>query len=215
MLVQDVMTMDVVSITSETSLADAKRIMQAHRFKRLPVVDKGKLTGVVTEHRLEHISPGKATTLTVWEVGYLLEKTPVSKIMERNVVTVVPDMTVEEALTLAQTKRVGALVVVEPKKNKVVGIVTTNDFFYKIANKVLGIGEPGTRIHVDSGGDAPELEKVLSIINRHGLTLVTIHLLTPPEKEKKDVVVHVVEENVEPVIKDLRDLGFSVETRSR
>ena len=213
MLVKDVMTTNVVTVPSDTSLADAKRIMEAHKFQRLPVVDKGKLKGVVTEKRLERVSPSEATSLTVWEVGYLLEKTPVKKIMAKNVVTVSPDMTVEEGLALAQSKKVGALVVIE-KKN-VIGIVTTNDFFYKIANKVLGIGEPGTRIHVVEGGEAPALEKVINRINRHKMDIVTIHVLTPPEQEHKDVVVHVRSKDVKNLLEDLRADGFNVDTRSR
>ncbi|WP_028315558.1 CBS domain-containing protein [Desulfatibacillum aliphaticivorans] len=213
MLVKDVMTANVVTITSDTSLADAKRIMEAHKFQRLPVVDKGKLKGVVTEKRLEKVSPSEATSLTVWEVGYLLEKTPVSKIMAKNVVTVTPEMTVEEGLALAQTNKVGALVVIEA--GKVIGIVTTNDFFYKIANKVLGIGEPGTRIFILRGGEGPELEKILGHVNKHQMKIVTIHVLSPPDQEKHDVVVHVTSKDVKALLKDLRADGFKVATRSR
>lgn len=213
MLVKDVMTTNVVTVPSDTSLADAKRIMQAHKFQRLPVVDKGKLKGVVTEKRLERVSPSEATSLTVWEVGYLLEKTQVKKIMAKNVVTVTPDMTVEEGLSLAQSKKVGALVVLDNKI--VVGIVTTNDFFYKIANKVLGIGEPGTRVHIEGGGEGPTLEKIISRINRHKMKIVTIHVLTPPEKKKNDVVVHVSSKDVKALLEDLKADGFNVNTRSR
>jgi acetoin utilization protein AcuB len=216
MLIKDVMTAKVVTIPSDTSLSDAKRILQAHKFRRLPVVDKGKLQGVVTEHRLEHVSPGKATTLTVWEVGYLLEKTLVSKIMEKSVITVVPEMTVEEGLAVAQKNKVGALVVVKNEKSReVVGIATTNDFFYKIANKVLGIGEPGTRILVEDGGEGPALEQVIGAINRHKLKIVTIHMLTPPQKPLKDVVVHLDSKKVDALIKDLKAQGFAVTIRNR
>src|SRR3989304_4359870 len=98
--VRDIMSSNVVTIPSSTSIADAKRIMEAHRFRRLPVVDKGKLVGIVTERRLESVSPSKATSLTVWELSYLLHKTSVKEIMERHVVTVSPDMTAEEATAL-------------------------------------------------------------------------------------------------------------------
>ena len=56
MYVRDIMKTNVVTIPSSTSIADAKRIMDAHRFRRLPVVDKGKLVGIVTERRLESVS---------------------------------------------------------------------------------------------------------------------------------------------------------------
>ncbi|MCD6567816.1 MAG: CBS domain-containing protein [Dehalococcoidia bacterium] len=69
MYIRDIMTTNVVIIPSNTSIADAKRIMTAHKFERLPIVDKGKLVGIVTSHGLEQMSSLKATSLTVWELG--------------------------------------------------------------------------------------------------------------------------------------------------
>ncbi len=213
MYVRDIMTTNVVTIPSSTSIADAKRIMQAHRIGRLPVVDKGKLVGIVTERRLEKVSPSKATSLTVWELSYLLDKTPVKEIMEGNVVTVPPDMTAEEALAVAQSNKVGALVVVED--GRVVGISTTNDFFYKIVNPVLGLGEPGARIEVTGGGEGKVLEEVISTVNKRGLKITALHLLAPPEAAKKDVIIHVDSEDVAQLIADLEGKGYSAKLRRR
>ena len=74
MYIKDIMTMNVITIPSNTSIADAKKIMEAHKIHRLPVVDKGKLVGLVTERRLEAYTPSKATSLSVWEIRYLLNK---------------------------------------------------------------------------------------------------------------------------------------------
>ncbi len=213
MYVKDIMTTNVVTIPSNMSIADAKRIMKAHKFRRLPVVDKGKLVGMVTEHRLEQVSPSKSTSLTVWEIGYLLEKTTVKEIMEKTVITASPDMTVEEALAVAQNNRVGAVVIVDA--GNVVGIVTTNDFFYKIANKILGIGEPGVRIEVINGGEGPALEEVISLANKNNLKITTMHIIAPPEKEQKDVVVHVESNNTEKLVEELKARGYGVSVRNR
>ncbi len=213
MYIKDVMTTNVVTIPSSMSIADAKRIMKAHKFRRLPVVDKGKLVGIVTENRLEQVSPSKSTSLTVWEIGYLLEKTTVKEIMEKNVVTVLPDMTVEEGLAVAQNNRVGAVVVVDGEH--VVGVVTTNDFFYKIANKILGIGEPGVRVEVTNGGEGPALEEVISLVNKNNLKINTLHIIAPPEKEQKDVVVHIESNNTEKLVAELKGCGYSVSVRKR
>ena len=174
MNVRDIMTTNVVTIPSNTSVTDAKRIMAAHRIRRLPVVDKGKLVGIVTEHRLESVSPSKASSLTVWELSYLLDKTTVKEIMERDVITCSPDTSVEESVAIAQGHKVGALVVVED--GRVVGISSTNDIFYKIVNPILGIGEPGSRIEVAGGGNAKALEEILSTVNKLGLEITTIHI---------------------------------------
>ena len=215
MLVKDIMTMNVVTIPSNTSISDAKRIMEAHRIRRLPIVDRGKLVGMVTEHRLEAYTPSKATTLSVWEIGYLLGNTPVKDIMEKNVVTVTPDMTVEEVLALAQEKGVGALPVLED--GQVVGIVTTNDFFYKIANPVLGIGMPGTRIEVIGKGDEMVIEDVVSLANRQGMRIITIHVLNIPSSpgEKKDIVIHLDTEDTGKFVEELKTKGYEVILRTR
>jgi acetoin utilization protein AcuB len=213
MKVGDIMTTNVVTIPSNTSIAEAKRIMAAHHIRRLPVVDKGKLVGIVTEHRLESVSPSKATSLSVWELTYLLDKTTVKEIMERDVVTCSPDTSVEESVAIAQGNKVGALVVVED--GRVVGISSTNDIFYKIVNPVLGIGEPGTRIEVAGGGNAKALEEILSAVNKLGLEITTIHIEQLPESKVKDVCVHVSDGDVKKLVAELKAKGYKVGVRRR
>jgi acetoin utilization protein AcuB len=213
MNVRDIMTTNVVTIPSNTSVADAKRIMAAHRIRRLPVVDKGKLVGIVTEHRLESVSPSKASSLTVWELGYLLEKTTVKEIMERDVITVSPDMSAEESLAVAQGNKVGAVVVVED--GRVVGISTTNDFFYKIVNPILGMGLPGSRIEIAGGGNAKALEEILSAVNKLGLEITTIHIEQLPEAKTRDVCVHVSNGDVKKLISELKAKGYKASVRRR
>lgn len=219
--VRDIMTTNVVTIPSSTSIADAKRIMEAHRFRRLPVVDKGKLVGIVTERRLESVSPSKATSLTIWELSYLLDKTwdwirpktTVKEIMERNVITTSPDMTVEESLALAQGHKVGALVAVED--GRVVGIATTNDFFYKIVNPILGLGQPGTRIEITGGGDTKAMGEIISTISELGLKVVTSHIIASPDATEKNIVVHVDTKDVSQLVSELEIKGYKVDVRRR
>jgi acetoin utilization protein AcuB len=215
MFVKNVMTMNVISIPSNTSIADAKRIMDAHKIRRLPVVDRGRIVGVVTERRLEQYTPSKATSLSVWEIGYLLGNTPVKDIMEKNVVTVTPDMTVEEALGAAQGHGVGALLVVE--NERLVGIVTTNDFFYKIANPVLGIGMPGTRVEVIGKGNDTVIEDVVSLANKKGIRIITIHVIHIPDEpgEKKDIVIHLDTEDITAFVDAIKEKGYEVIVRTR
>ncbi len=215
MFVKDMMTMNVVSIPSKTSIADAKRILDAHKIRRLPVVDRGRLVGIVTERRLEQYTPSKATSLSVWEIGYLLGNTPVKDIMEKNVITVTSDMTVEEAIGVAQRNGVGALIVVE--KERLVGIVTTNDFFYKIANPVLGIGMPGTRMEVIGKGKDTVIEDVVSLANKKGIRIITIHVIDIPEEpgEKKDIVIHLDTEDVTAFVEEIKKKGYEVIVRMR
>ena len=213
MYIKDVMTMNVVTIPSNTTIADTKRIMEAHKIRRLPVVDRGKLVGMVTEHKLEEYTPSKATSLSVWEISYLLGNTTVKDIMEKNIVTVNPDMTVEEALALAQEKKVGALPVLED--GRLVGIVTTNDFFYKIANPTLGIGMPGTRVQITTKTDKNILEDICKVVSQVGMNILTLHMISSTEIGGKDIVVHVDTEDVTDMVKELEDKGYDVIVRKR
>ena len=216
MYVRDIMTTNVITIPGSTSIIDAKRIMEAHKCRRLPVVDKGKLVGVVTKDGLERVALPETISRDIWELSYSfvsLYRTQVKKIMKKNVVAVTPDMTVEEAVALAQARKVGALVVVED--NQVVGIATTNDFFYRVVNKVLGVGEPGTRIEVAEGGEGKPLEEIVSCINKYGLNITSLHIIALPEATKKDVVVHVDSEDVNQLVTELRDKGYKVSLRKR
>ena len=217
MYVRDIMTTDVITIPANTSIINAKRIMREHKFRRLPVVDGGgKLVGIVTEADLEKVSPPGSASPGVWEFSYNVMSifgTQVREVMKKKVVTVTPGTTVEEAVAVAQANKVGALVVVED--DRVVGIVTTNDFFYRIVNKVLGVGEPGVRIQVTGGGEGKALEEVISLINKHGLRITTLHIIALPQTTKKDVVAHVDCEDASRLISELTGRGYEVALRKR
>jgi len=213
MYVRDIMVTEVVTVPSDTSVAEARKIMDTHGFSRLPVVDKGKLVGIVSTRRLEQVSPSKATSLTMWELSYLLSKTTVKEIMVKDVVTVSPDTTVEEVVALAQRHKIGGVVVVEG--GKVVGISTTTDLFYKMVNPILGVGKPGTRIEILGGGEGKALEEIISLINRYGLEIVTLHTIVPPGVTEKKLVVHLGNDNLSQFIADLESKGYEVNVRRR
>ncbi len=215
MLIKDVMTKGVITASSNTPVSDAKRIMKEHGFRRLPVVDDGKLVGVVTEARLERVSP-KSTTPLLWQVAYIVSHTTVRDVMETKIITIKPTATVEQGVALAQKHHVGSLIVVD--KGKVVGIVTTNDFFYHIVNPILGIGKPGTRILVTGAGDSKSAEKALACLNKFGIELDAIWIMeADPEtkKAKKDIVFQVDTEDVTPIIEELNKCGFVATIRPR
>ena len=215
MFVRDIMTTNVVTIASNTSIIKAKRIMDSKKLKRLPVVSEGKLVGVVTAQRLERVVPPE-TGRSMWELTYSfgsLYRTRVKEIMQKDVVTAAPDMTVEEAVALAQSKKVGALIVVED--SKVIGIVTTNDFFYRIVNKVLGVGEPGTRIEIAGGGEGEAIEEIVSIINERRLKIITLHIIAPPDKAEKDIIVPVDCKDTDELVVELMAKGYKVDLRKR
>ena len=213
MFIRDVMTTNVVTIPSSTSLADARRIVDAHRIRRLPVVDKGKLVGIVSRDTLDKAGPSKLTTFSMHELSYLLSKVTVREVMKREVLTVPPDSTVEEAVTLAQSRKVGALVVVED--GRVVGIATTNDIFYKIVNPLLGIDQPGIRFSVRKWRDIADLQKMLEVMARFNPEISTLYALKSPDTGENDLIAHLSVADPVGLVDALRKSGYEVLMRSR
>jgi len=218
MLVRDIMTKDVVTVSPDTHIIEVRRLLDEKKLKRIPVVDKGRLVGMVTKSIVDRrVVPEAVGAKDFWDYAYSMGaamRTPVKEVMEREVVTARPNMTVEEALALAQSKKVGGLVVVDENK-KVVGIVTTNDFFYRIVNPVLGIGMPGYRLWVEDGGEAKALEDIIHTINQLCMNILALHIIIPPEHEKKDLIIHVDCDNPEKLIEELKKKGYEADMRKR
>lgn len=143
MLVRERMTHNPVTIRDDTSLFDALKIMRESKVRRLPVLDKkGKLVGIVSEKDLLYASPSPATSLSVWEVNYLVSKISVSELMTRKVITTCEDCPIEEAARIMVDNKIGGLPVV--RGDQLVGIITETDLF-KIFLELLGAREQGIR----------------------------------------------------------------------
>jgi len=213
MLVQGIMTRNVITVSPDTPVMEALKIMKEHNFRRLPVVDKnGRLVGLVTEPRLERVKPKTATPL-LWQITYLISHTTVGDVMRKKVITVKPTDTVEQAVAKAQSAKVGTVIVVD--KDKIVGICTTNDFFYKIVNPTLGIGESGTRILINGGGDSKSAEKIISCINRLGVVIKIIWTSPSSTAKETDITLQLDTEDATTVVKELAELGYEAIIRRR
>jgi acetoin utilization protein AcuB len=213
MYMSDVMTTNVITIPSNTSLAEARRVMEAHHVRRIPVVDRGMLVGIVTRDQLDRIGPSQISSFNIHDLTRLLNKVTVKDVMTKNPITVSPDATVEEGVTLAQEKKIGALLVVD--NGRLMGIATTNDFFYKILNPILGIGKTGSRLIVKNCGGTKHIEKIIATINRLGLEVETIFMLPVPERDQHNFVIHLTSEDPILLMEELRKIGCEVERRAR
>ncbi len=213
MYMSDVMTTNVVTLPSNTSLADARKVMEAHHVRRVPVVDRGALVGIVTRDQLDKVGPSQVPSFNIHDLTRILNKVTVKDVMTKSLITVSPDATVEEGVTLAQEKKVGALLVVD--NGRLMGIATTNDFFYRILNPILGIGKPGSRLIVKNCGGTKQIEQIMGIINRLGLEVETMFMLPFPERDHHNFVVHLTSEDPSSLIAELRKLGCEVERRAR
>ncbi len=208
MRIRDMMTKNPMTVDSETLVIDAQKIMKENNIRRLPVVDKGKLLGIITKHDLLEASPSPATSLSVHELNYLLSKMKVKEIMKKNPVTLAPDTPFEEALKIGQDKRIGSCPVVE--NGKLVGIATESDIV-RFLTRALGIREEGSRITIEGlGGKLTDLEKIISIVNQHNT--IVLSMISMPRPEKKDwmIVLRLKTSSPDPIVKDFKKAGYNV-----
>ena len=128
MYIKDQMTRNPYCISPKTTISKALEIMSVNSFHRLPVVDSDyNLLGLITAGMISDKTPSKATSLSIYELNYLLSRTSVEEIMEKDVKTINPDALLEEAASKMRLYDISCLPVVE--NDKVVGIITHNDIF--------------------------------------------------------------------------------------
>jgi len=208
MRIRDMMTKNPITVDSETLVIDAQKIMKENNIRRLPVVDKGKLLGIVTKHDLLEASPSPATSLSVHELNYLLSKMKVKEIMKKNPVTLTPDTPFEEALKIGQEKKIGAFPVME--NGKLVGIATESDIV-RFLTRALGIREEGSRITIEGlGGKLSHLEKIISIVNQHNTIVLSVISLPRPEKKDWMIVLRLKTSSPDPIVVDFKKAGYNV-----
>jgi acetoin utilization protein AcuB len=208
MRIRDVMTKNPITVDSETLVLDAQKIMKENSIRRLPVVDKGNLVGIVTQHDLLQASPSPATSLSIHELNYLLARMKVKEIMKKNPMTLTPDTPFEEALKMGQDKKIGSFPVVE--NGKLVGIATESDIV-RFLTHALGIREEGSRVTIEGlGGKFGDLEKIIAIANQRQTIILSMISLQRPEKKDWMIVLRLKTTDPDPIVRDFKKAGFNV-----
>ena len=144
MFVAKRMTPNPITIESTAGVTEAWDLMRSHKIKRLPVVDNGNVVGIVTDRDLRSVSPSTATTLSIFEMNYLLGKVLVKDIMHKDVVTIDVGATIEEAALAMSNHHIAGLVVIN-SAGTVLGIITETDIFNSFVD-VMGLKEGKTRL---------------------------------------------------------------------
>lgn len=170
MAVKDFMTRKVVYISPDTTIAHAAELMREQAIHRLPVIEDDKLVGLVTEGTIAEASPSKATSLSIYEMNYLLNKTKVRDVMIRDVITVSKFASLEDAVYLMYKNKVGILPVVD--NDQMAGVITDRDVFAAFLH-VSGYGEAGVRVRFLVENKAGELEKIIRLISEQGYNIIS------------------------------------------
>lgn len=171
MTVDRIMSKNTICTNPGVSVADARSIMQREGIGRLPVLDKNNnLVGIVTELDIINASPSSASTLDIYEMGQLLSKLKVEKVMKKNVLTVTESTMVEEAARIMADNHISGLPVM--RNGKVVGIVTERDLF-RFFIDIFGARSLGTRVTFYLREQPGELAKISKIIADNGGNIIT------------------------------------------
>lgn len=173
MIVKEVMRTNVICASSDTKATEVKNMMTENNVSKLPVVDNGKLVGIVTKNDLLKAEPSSATTLDMFEISYLLSKLTVKKIMNTKVISVGPNEVVEEAARIMVDNKISCLPVVDG--DALIGIITKSDLFHMFT-EMFGAREKGVRVVAlvnDAHGVLAKVAKEISDLNANIISAVT------------------------------------------
>ncbi len=207
MFVSKRMTPNPVTITSTMTVSEATNLMKSNKFRRLPVVDGGKLVGIVTDRDLREVSPSPATTLSVYELNYLLAKMVIKDIMKTDVITIGVDATIEEAALVMYNKKIGGLIVVDAI-GAVVGIITETDIF-KCFVDVMGLAEGRTRLTLEFADRVGILYDITAVFKELGINILSMATYNL-ENGRAEMVIRADVKDVKQLTERLAAIGFPV-----
>jgi acetoin utilization protein AcuB len=178
MLVKNWMNKPAITIDKTSSMQEAMNLMKTHRISLLPVMDKKRLVGVVTDRDLKKASPSDATTLEIHELLYLLSTIQVKDIMSSKPISVPPDFTIEETAEILLANKISGVPVVDTG-GSVVGVITHTDLF-KVIISLTGIGKKGIQFAFCLEDRQGSILEVAQVIRNFGGRITSI--LTSYEK---------------------------------
>ncbi len=189
MFVRDRMSRNPITITPDTSLHDALRTMREEKIRRLPVLDrKGKLVGIVLERDLLYASPSPATSLSVYELNYLVAKITVGELMTRDVITVEDDCPIEEAARVMVDHHISGLPVM--RGGVLVGMITESDLF-RVFLELLGARDWGLRITIEAPEQKGLLAKLCGRIAERGGNIVSLGTFSGDDPSRRGMAIKV------------------------
>ena len=203
MFVGERMSRPVISVSPEAPINEVLAMFRNERIRRAPVMKEGKLVGIVSERDLLNASPSSATTLSVWELNYLISKVKVKDVMTKKVITVDKDTPIEEAARIMADKKIGGLPVLS--SGKVVGVITETDLF-KILLELMGARQKATRVTVTVPDRPGELAKITKAIAGNGGDFISFGIFSGPDADSRVVtfkVQGIKKEKVREVLEDI------------
>jgi acetoin utilization protein AcuB len=207
MLVGERMSHPIISIAPDMPVHDALDMFKRERIRRAPVVKEGKLIGIVSDKDLLNASPSPASSLSIWEMNYLLSKITISEVMSKKVLTVNEDTPIEEAARIMADNKIGGLPVL--RDGHVVGIITETDLF-KVFLEFMGAREKGVRVTALIDEKPGQLARITSAIAELGGNFIAFGQFTGEDPSNRLVTFKVTGLSKEEVKKSISGIAKEV-----
>lgn len=208
MRVRDLMTRYVITVEPTDKVTDILHIMEEKKFHRAPVVDHGRLIGIVTATDMERVSPSEATTLSRHELIYLWSKITVKDAMPagQKLYTISPDEFLEEAAYLMKKYHIGALPVIE--NGKLVGIISETDVLNGLI-RLTHVSSPHTCIDILTPSKVGIIADIARILAEENLSIANINVYQEDE-ESVHLVFRIYGQNCDHVIELLKEKDYDI-----
>ncbi|MBD5416231.1 MAG: CBS domain-containing protein [Desulfovibrio sp.] len=188
MLIRNWMTPEVITVTPDTSLLKLGKLMRDHGVRRLPVLDNGRVVGIISDRDVRDASPSKATTLDMYEMHYLLAEIKAKDIMTPKPVTIKPTDTVEKAAMIMLDRKIGGLPVVD-EKGELVGIISDQDVFKALVN-ITGVRDGGIQLGMEIANEAGAMRPIFDLLRKHGARILSV-LSTNNQEGQRNIFLRI------------------------
>jgi len=204
------MNKDVITISRNDTVENVMKIMREHNIRHLPVVDGGKLTGLLSLSDLRRAMPSHVSTLDVHEATYLFERVKVKDALpeHQKLITIRSDDFIEEAALLMRAYKIGSLPVVDDS-GALVGIVTESNIFDAFVD-VLGVRSTGSRITLELADKPGVFAEIAEIILKFDVNIERIAMFPMATEKHYEVVIRLDTNEINPIVEMLRLHGIKV-----
>jgi acetoin utilization protein AcuB len=208
MYVENKMVTDIVSVFPEASISLAFQLMHEKNVSQLPVVKDGKLVGLITETLLSEFTPSKATSLSMYELNYILSKTKVESIMTKNIATCSRDMLIENVAIIMLEEDVNMVPVVN-ENNTLIGLISRNDILESYV-EIIGARDIGTRITINAKDEAGTLAEISHIIKDFGVNITHVTNFNNVLPKTSEIIIRMNTNDVDAIVEALKSKGYEI-----
>lgn len=208
MYVGNRMTTDVISIFPEASISLAFQLMHEKEVSQLPVIKDSKLVGLVSETLLSEFTPSKATTLSMYELNYVLSKTKVETIMKTDLVTCSEDTLIENVAILMMEKDVNTVPVVN-NNNTLVGIISRSDIIRSFI-EITGALDTGSRITIIAKDEPGGLAAIANVLKQYHANVTHFTNFNNPQNNTTEVIIRIDLTEIDDLVEAIKAQGYDI-----